>query len=298
MGSGRYEVASDDWRRVADRSTRTTRDRRRRIRSQRLWLRLTRWLTSVAAAALIAFLWMGAFWRWDGLLTVTGNRLVSRQEIFARLYIPQRTPLYLLNPQTISAQLSSIPAVARVATRRWLFPPRLEVMILERQALVKIEGSPGEATSRWIDQEGVVFAAPTARMEARFPIRVWSDLQPGERLPRPVQQQLFELLVAWPAKLSGRLDLRNPGDMYAAIGDWPVRLGEPEEAGLKLAIFADLQPLAKGYGTRLKYINLRFPRSPTFVLKSGDEVKVEKGPDASPGPSPSARPKPTASSSG
>ncbi|MEB3222096.1 MAG: FtsQ-type POTRA domain-containing protein [Candidatus Sericytochromatia bacterium] len=263
---------------------------RRRQRSKR---RLARVLSHVGLLSLVIFLWMGPFWQWEGLLTVTGNRLVSAQEVFARLYIPQHTPLYTLDPKKISAQLSSIPAVARVSTRRWLFPPRLEVMILERQGLVKVEGVPGEAVSRWIDQEGVVFSAPAARMQARFPVQVWCDLQPGQRLPGKLQKEFFELLVAWPQGAGGRLDLRRPNDLYASVGDWPVRFGEPEDASLKLSILADLQPLAKAYRERLRYINLRFPKSPTLVLKTGDEVKVGKDSQGGERPAGSPQPKPT-----
>ena len=237
-------------------------------------------LARLAVAAAMVWttwwLWTGPFWRWDGQMTVTGNRLVSKQEIFSKLYVPQNTPLYMLNPQGIAAQLGAIPSVAQVAVRRWLFPARLEVMILERQALVRVEGPKGEPVSRWIDQEGVVFAAPGAHIKARFPIRVWTELQPGDRLPPEVQTHLFELLNAWPKQAEGRLDLRKPRDVYAAIAGVPVRLGEVSEIALKFAMFDHVQPEAKKYKDRLKYINLRFPASPTFVLKTGDEIKLER----------------------
>ncbi|MEB3198729.1 MAG: FtsQ-type POTRA domain-containing protein [Candidatus Sericytochromatia bacterium] len=224
----------------------------------------------------IWWLWFGGFWRWDGLMTVTGNRLVSKQDIFNRLYIPQNTPLFLLNPHSISQQLSRVPAIENVIVQRWLFPPRLEVTIVEREAWVRVEGPPGETLARWADREGVIFAAPVARISARFSTRVWLDMQPGDRIGKSLHQFLLDLLVAWPAKSSGRVDLRREKDVYAAIGGWPVRLGSPDQAALKIALFQELRPLAETYRTRLKYINLRFPKSPTFVLKSGDEVKVEK----------------------
>ncbi|MEB3329416.1 MAG: FtsQ-type POTRA domain-containing protein [Candidatus Sericytochromatia bacterium] len=293
-GDAMADPLQDGLQRVAARQTRATRDARRARRWQRRKRRLLRVASHLALLGLIGFLWLGPFWRWEGLLTVTGNRLVSAQEVFSRLYIPQRTPLYMLNPQQVSAQLASIPAVARVSTRRWLFPPRLEVMILERQALVKVEGAPGERVSRWIDQEGVVFSAPSARMEAQFPVRVWCDLQPGQRLPKTLQAEFFEFLAAWPAGQPGRLDLRRPNDLYASVGGWPVRFGEPQEASLKLSLLADLQPLAKAYRERLRYINLRFPKSPTFMLKTGDEVKVGKAEGGTGQPVKSPTPKPAA----
>ena len=154
---------------------------------------------------------------------------------------------------------------------------------------------------RWIDQEGVVFAAPPRLMTARFGILVHTDLPPGSHLPPTVQNHLFELLNAWPHDQGGRLDLRDPKDVFASIGSWPVRLGEVDDVQLKFTTFQSLQPLATRYKDRLKYINLRFPNSPTLMLKTGAEIKPgesSKG-DASPTPNPSPQsspggtPKPT-----
>jgi hypothetical protein len=128
-------------------------------------------------------------------------------------------------------------------------------------------------------------------MWARFPIMVHTSLEPGSHLPPKAQAHLFELLNAWPHEQGGRLDLRNPEDVYASIGGWPVRLGEVDEVQLKFTMLAQLEPLAAKYKDRLKYINLRFPASPTLVLKTGAEVKpgteTPKGPAS---PSPQASP--------
>jgi cell division septal protein FtsQ len=288
---GEPSARTGPLRRVADRSTRDGLVKRRRRRVLRRLYGLARLAAAGAVAWTIYWLWTGPFWRWDGQMAVSGNRLVGKQEIFSRLHVPQNTPLYLLNPQAIASQLGAIPSVAQVAVRRWLFPARLEVMILERQALVRVEGPKGEPVSRWIDQEGVVFAAPGSHMQARFPIRVWSELQPGDHLPAEVQTHLFELLNAWPKGAAGRLDLRKPRDVMASIGGWPVRLGEVAEIELKFAMFEHVRPEAMKYKDRLKYINLRFPESPTFVLKTGDEIKLEKA-RAHASPKPAASPAP------
>lgn len=271
-------------------SIRPALEKRRRRRGLRRLRALQRRALLLTALFFLAFLWMGPFWRWNGLMTVSGNRLVSRQEIFSRLYIPQNRPLYSLNPRTISAQLEALPPVERVVIQRWLFPPRLDVMIVEREAFVGVMGPPQEILAHWIDREGVVFQAPAARISPRFPVKVWTNLQAGERIPKDLQAHLLELLSAWPAKQSGRIDLRDAKNIHIGMGQWPVRLGEPEDAALKLALLKELVPLAEPYRQRLKYINLRFPLNPTFVLKSGDEVKVEKEGEESrkkPAPKPS-----------
>lgn len=294
-----------------------------------MWRRLKGYarflLACVLAYGLYRF-WTSPIWQWNGQMAISGNRLVTRQALLDRINVPPHTPLYALNPQHIAMQLEGIPAIGRVAVRRWLLPARLEVNVLERQALVEVvdehapqpsptpSGSPSPApsakpspaaspgpmatprpdtgTARWIDQEGVVFVAPRRLMTARFPIMVHTNLEPGSHLPPKVQTHLFDLLNAWPREQGGRLDLRNTDDVYASIGGWPVRLGEVDDVQLKFTMLAQLQPLAAKYKDRLKYINLRFPNSPTLVLKTGAEVKPgnEAVVSPSPGPSPKASP--------
>jgi cell division septal protein FtsQ len=309
------------------RTDRTIRQGLVKRRRRRMWRRLKGYarflLACVLAYGLYRF-WTSPIWQWNGQMAISGNRLVTRQALLDRINVPPHTPLYALNPQHIAMQLEGIPAIGRVAVRRWLLPARLEVNVLERQALVEVvdehapqptptpstspapspspkpSGSPSPmatpkpdtGTARWIDQEGVVFVAPRRLMNARFPIMVHTTLEPGSHLPPKVQAHLFELLNAWPREQGGRLDLRNTDDVYASIGGWPVRLGEVDEVQLKFTMLAQLQPLAAKYKDRLKYINLRFPNSPTLVLKTGAEVKPgnEAAATPSPGPSPKASP--------
>jgi cell division septal protein FtsQ len=280
-------------------------------RKRRLMRRL-RDLASVVMAGFLAYgtywLWGSPVWHWQGQMSVAGNRLVSKQEILARLDVPQNTALYRLNPQWVSDQVKGIPAVSRVAVRRWLFPPRLEVTVLERQPLVAVLG-PGQ--SLWMDQEGVVFPANPKLVTPRFPVKIETQLRVGERLAPAVQSHLFEVLETWPKGAGGRIDLRKADDIYATVDGWPLRLGAVTDVPTKFGMFAHLRPLAQKYKDRLQYIDLRFPTSPTFKLQSGDTIDASKAESASgapaatqpsstpasPGPttSPSPTPKPSPS---
>lgn len=308
----------------ASRSLRQGLVKRRRRRMLRRLNGYARFLLCLVLAYGLYRFWASPMWDWNGQMTISGNRLVTRQTLLDRLEIPKGTPLYRLNPQYIATQLEGVPAIARVAVRRWLFPARLELNVIERQALVEVaedrlpepgETVPGPSPSpsrapgakpspgasarpstaltadstprRWIDQEGVVFSAPPRLMTARFGILVHTDLQPGSHLPQALQAHLFDLLNLWPKDEGGRLDLRNPSDVYANINGWPVRLGDVDDIQLKFAMFQHLEPLAAKYKDRLKYINLRFPDSPTLVLKTGTEIKPGDGSKA---PTPTAAP--------
>lgn len=256
-------------------------------------LRRLKDLASLVMVGLLAYgtywLWGSPVWHWQGQMSVTGNRLVSKQEILARLDVPQNTALYRLNPQWVAAQLKGMPTISKVAVRRWLFPPRLELTILERQPLVAVEGG-----QLWMDQEGVVFPASPKLVKARFPVTVATTLKSGQQLAPQVQSHLFEILTTWPKGAGGRVDLRNTDDVYAVVDGWPLRLGTVTEVPTKFGMFAHLKPLAQKYKNRLQYIDLRFPASPTFKLQTGDTIDASKdepkpqAAPASPKPSPAA----------
>ena len=254
-------------------------------------MRRLRDLARLVMAGFLAYgtywLWGSPVWHWQGQMSVTGNRLVSKQEILTRLDVPQNTALYRLNPQWVADQLSGIPTISKVAVRRWLFPPRLELTVLERQPLVAVVA---EGQSLWMDQEGVVFPASPKLVKPRFPIKVATTLKSGERLPPHVQSHLFELLATWPKGAGGRVDLRKTGDVYAMVDDWPLRLGAVTDVPTKFGMFAHLKPLAQKYKDRLQYIDLRYPTSPTFKLNSGDTIDANKPEKAASAATPSAAP--------
>lgn len=240
-------------------------------------LRRLRDLLQLVMAGFLAYgtywLWGSEVWHWQGQMSVTGNRLVSKQEILNRLSVPTNTMLYRLNPQWVADQLTDIPTISKVAVRRWLFPARLELAILERQPLV---GVLAEGESLWMDQEGVVFPASPKLVKAGFPVKVQTTLKSGERLPQEVQAHLFEILATWPKGAGGRVDLRKTNDVIAIVDDWPLRLGEVTDVPTKFGMFEHLKPLAQKYKNRLQYIDLRYPTSPTFKLQSGDTIDAGK----------------------
>lgn len=264
---------------------------------RRFWAMLHMASMALVVVAVIA-LWLSDVWAWEGELVVRGNRIVGKQELLAKLNLPPRRPLYLVNPIVVAEGLHQLPAVREVAVRRWLFPARLEINVLEREALVPV-ATPAGGIPRWLDQDGVVFEAPRRLVKPTFTIVLHTGLQPGDRLPPKAVSGLFEALNAWPEE-GGVLDLRRLDDVGARLGGWNVRLGELGDTAVKLALFQHLKPLAAKYKPRLDYINLRFAKSPSFVLRNGDEVKGEPGaswPDASATGTPSPLPSPEGAAS-
>jgi len=258
-------------------------------RRKRMWRRLVDLLQFVLALSLaygIYSFWVADFWAWQGNIQTSGHRLVSRADVLARLFVPPNRALYRLDPEWIQAQLSVIPAIERVEVRRWLFPARISIKIQERRPMLRVQSVRGGGAF-FLDHHGVVFGAAAVPLTPRFALKAIMMEGPGERVTEADARSLRALLAAWPAGVSGRLDLRRWNDVYVQIGEWPVRLGRLEAVELKLGLLQYLQPAVKRYRERLKYLDFRYVESPSIVLKSGDRLITEQ---AKAKPSPSASP--------
>ena len=186
-----------DARRTLRKGLAARRRHRLRRRLQETWTLLA----SIVLAYAIYWLWSSPAWAWHGSLDVMGNRIVPREEILARLSLPPGMPLFRIDPAVIRRELTTEPAIAHVVVRRWLFPARLEVMVLERQPLAAIAGFG----DRWLDGEGTVFIAPKALVKPACGVRIATALEPGGHLPSKLMGGMITLLESWPKPPAGSI---------------------------------------------------------------------------------------------
>ncbi|HBN08548.1 MAG TPA: hypothetical protein DD435_07820 [Cyanobacteria bacterium UBA8530] len=248
-----------------------TRKRRRRLRR-----RLLKFLLLVSLIAASVTLWNLPFWRYAGIVTVRGNRIVPSEAI-ARKIGNTDLPLFRIDPKGIETRIEEIPEIEKARVRRWLFPARIEVQVNERIPFAQV------SQKVFLDQLGNRFSAPIQHV----PLFVV--------LPIPYTDQskeTFRRLVAlWPPEATGAIDLSLSEDLRINLKGIAVRLGKierAEELDEKFKTFYRLLPLAERYGNRLEYVDLRFPAAPTLKCKlSNSQTCKETGKSPSPSsPSP------------
>lgn len=208
----------------------------------------------VFGGALVA-LWLMPQWNWQGELRVSGVQRLTHDQVAKAVKGLEGKPLYLIDPATIRDRIRSLDGVEDVKVRRWLLPARIEVTVKERSPVLRVAGG-----AAYLDATGVAFRMPKGADPTAIPIEAVvasRSLLPSE------QAALKELLANWPKGARGTLDVRDPASWSATINGVRVMLGGPEEMPEKLRLYSHLLPLARKSGKAIRYMDLRFPESPT-----------------------------------
>ncbi len=208
----------------------------------------------VLGGALVA-LWLMPQWNWAGELRIAGNQRLTHDKVAKAVKGLEGKPLFLIDPAAIRARVKGLDGVEDVKVRRWLLPARIEVTVKERSPVLRVAGG-----SAYLDATGVAFRLPAGADQAAIPI----EALVASRSFLPTEQAALKVLLAnWPQGARGTLDVRNPAAWGATIDGVQIMLGAPEQMAEKLRLYSHLLPLARKSGKAIRYMDLRFPESPT-----------------------------------
>ena len=150
-------------------------------------------------------------------VSLSGQRQVSREEIFAAAGVTDRSSLLFLDVADARAKLEAIPWIAE-ATVRKLYPDRLQITITEREAFALWQ-SQGKVSV--IAADGTVLSAKVEPRLALLPFVVGNGaaakardfLAVLDRYPSVRDQVRASILVAdrrWNLRLKNGIDVRLP----------------------------------------------------------------------------------------
>ena len=266
---------------LGSRAPLVARQRVRRARSRRLFVRLTRgmqWLGAFSAVA--GVLTGGAFW----LLTtprlavrsiqVEGASRVPVQEILAEADIPLGVNILRLDPAGVRARLEALPQIRRAEVIREL-PDRVTILIQERRPFTLVHAG----RLHWLDEEARLLGEE--REAVAPPVPVISGLSDEEldsmrSAPGPKAQAAIALVrallrggSALTAEIS-EIDMsRREGPVLYTVDGIEVRLGS-EQWDERLArlegVLAQLATPSGGAGA-VTAVDLRFRDQ--VVLQNG-----------------------------
>ncbi len=227
-------------------------------------------------AAIIVAAWRAPQWRWRGTYEISGNQTVSRAAIERLLPHPIGRPLFLIDPRSIRRSLgAAFPSISRVEVRRWLFPNRISITVVERKPAARVMSTELATGSPllYLDESGHAYPSihpltvPLVADVVRLP------LSPGDR------RIFLRLLAAWPDGMSGLIDMRDPAHLVARVAasidaatrSFEVFLGAPKDLDSKFLALDRILPLAEATGKTLEYVDVRFPDAPAFKV-AGDPL--------------------------
>ena len=208
---------------------------------------------------------------WPGFapktIVVSGNRIVSRDEIVARAGIASNVNMWLQNPHTIAARIEAIPYVERAGVHR-IPPSTIAIDIAERApaAVLRSGGSAAlvDATLRVVEPLAPGAPAP----DAKLPVLIAPPglaLIAGQTLGDDASVELRDgyqaMLAAHIAPAQVRLD--KYGDLEAVMRDGIViQLGGNEDLDKKLALVDPILEQVVHSPRRVAAIDLRAPGVP------------------------------------
>jgi cell division septal protein FtsQ len=243
--------------------------------------------------ALYAF-FQADFWRVDtSQFDLSGNRLVTEQNIAKLLKRENGKPLWAIDPGVIAERIQKrYPAVEAAYIRRYLFPTRLEVTLAERQPWAALYGSAQAATPfglmardfKAFTTRPYDMSAASLDVERTIRLVVSPELLKHPRLRR---EDFWKALHTWTVrmahlpgmKLTG-MTIESPYSIVANFQGLNVRLGRMDSSLEERAsrIFTLVKRLGEHPG-EFDWVDLRWQSQVTVHRTNAQPETVENVPN-------------------
>ena len=200
-------------------------------------------------------------------LEIVNNRIVPSQKILAALrrnQVPLQ-PIFLVKTDNLKKSIKQLEPVRDVYIRRFWFPARLQIIIIERTPAITI--SPD------IDVPPIAFFSTDGKLIGREYMSTIDDFKTVKVITYgsgddyrnwdKTKVNNFKKLAATVEMDSGEqveyIDYRNPKDVYVKIPTVNIRLGSFNAGTFeKIHRIPSLLPQVKMLNKKVKYIDLRW----------------------------------------
>lgn len=203
-------------------------------------------------------------------LEILNNRIVPSQKILMALrrnQVPTQ-PIFLVKTDDLKKSITQLEPIQNVYIRRFWFPARLQIIVIERTPIVTI--SPN------IDVPPIAFFSADGKLIGReyMPLaddyetvavitygsgddyRNWSQAKVNDF------RKLANLVKAETGEDVEYIDYRNPKDVYIKVPTTNIRLGSLNPSIFdKIGRLPSLLPQVKMINKKVKYVDLRWESS-------------------------------------
>lgn len=200
-------------------------------------------------------------------LEIVNNKIVPSQKILAALRRNQVStrPIFLVKTDNLKESIMKLEPVQDVYIRRFWFPARLKIIIVERTPLITI--SPD------IEVEPIAFFSTDGKLIGRDYMPLPEEYKTVKVITygsgddyrnwNKTKINNFKKLASYIEADSGEpveyIDYRNPQDVYIKIPTVSIRLGPLNSGSFeKIHRIPSLLPQVKMLNKKVKYIDLRW----------------------------------------
>lgn len=200
-------------------------------------------------------------------LEIVNNHIVPEQKILSALRRNQvpRQPIFLVKTDDLKKSITQLEPIQNVYIRRFWFPARLQIIVIERTPIVTISPNLEAPPIAFFSADGKLIGREYMPLDEDYKTvlvitygsgddyRNW-DVNKVKNFKR-----LSDLVEAETGETVEYIDYRNPKDVYVKIQTTSIRLGSMNPSIFdKIGRLPSLLPQVKMINKKVKYIDLRW----------------------------------------
>lgn len=200
-------------------------------------------------------------------LEIVNNRIVPSQKILSALrrnQVPLQ-PIFMVKTEHLKKSIMQLEPISDVYIRRFWFPARLQIIVIERIPLVTISPDIEVAPIAFFSSDGKLIGRDYMPLDEDFKtVRVITygsgdDYRNWDKAKVNNFKKLATLVETESGEAVEYIDYRNPKDVYIKIPTANIRLGSFNAGTFdKIHRIPSLLPQVKMLNKKVKYIDLRW----------------------------------------
>lgn len=200
-------------------------------------------------------------------LEIVNNQIVPDQKILSALRRNQvpREPIFLVKTENLKKSITQLEPVQNVYIRRFWFPARLQIIVIERTPIVTISPNLDVPPIAFFSSDGKLIGREYMPLSDNYDtvsvITYGSgdDYRNWDVTKVRNFKKLADLVETETGEIVEYIDYRNPKDVYIKIPTTSIRLGSMNTNMFdKIGRLPSLLPQVKMINKKVKYIDLRW----------------------------------------
>ena len=203
-------------------------------------------------------------------LEILNNHIVPEQKILSALRRNQvpRQPIFLVKTDDLKRSITQLEPIQNVYIRRFWFPARLQIIVIERTPIVTISPNLESAPIAFFSADGKLIGREYMPLSEDYKTVLvitygsGDDYRNWDVTKVKNFKRLSDLVEAETGETVEYIDYRNPKDVYIKIQTTSIRLGSINPSVFeKIRRLPSLLPQVKMINKKVKYIDLRWESS-------------------------------------